>query len=549
MEFKKISYAHQVFDKIPDLDASPFNIIFKGYIQNDMYRDVVVLFRRMINEDVRPNCFTFPMVLKSCGKLMALLEGEQVHCVVIKFGFMYNTFVGSTLIDMYSNGARVKCAYRVFNEMVIRNVFTWTSMINGYIANGDLVSARMLFDLTPERDVVLWNRMITGYIECRDMEEAQKLFNAMPNKDLMSWNTLLNGYANNGDVEGCEQIFEEMKERNIFSWNGLIGGYAHNGLFSKVIDAFKRMLNESDVKPNDATLVNVLSACTRLGALDLGKWVHVYAESNGYKHNVYVSNGLIDMYAKGGVVGNAVDVFRSMDKRDLISWNTIINGLAVHGRGSDALSLFDDMKNFGVKPDGITFIGVLCACSHMGLVEAGFGYFNSMMNEYSIVPQIEHYGCMVDLLGRAGLLEQAVNFVEKMPIQADAVIWTALLAACRVYKNIDFARLALQKLIELDPKNPANYVVLANICGDARRWKDVAEMKVAMRDTGSRKVPGCSLIEVDDEVAEFYCFDERHSKSKEIYGALRSLMKALRSSGYVPDFMEVGQESPLFLVD
>ncbi|KAJ8548297.1 hypothetical protein K7X08_030766 [Anisodus acutangulus] len=292
------------------------------------------------------------MVLKSCGKLMALVEGEEVHAIVVKFGFMKNTFVGSTLIDMYSSGARVKCAYRVFNEMVLRNVFTWTSMINGYIANGDLASARMLFDLAPERDVVLWNRMITGYIECRDMEEARKLFDVMPNKDLMSWNTLLNGYANNGDVEGCENLFEEMQERNIFSWNGLIGGYAHNGCVTEVINAFKRMLNESDVKPNDATLVNVLSACTRLGALDLGKWVHVYAESNGYKHNVYVANGLIDI-----------------------------------------------------------------------------------------------------------------------------------------------------------------------------------------------------LIEVDDEVAEFYCFDERHFKSKEIYGALRSLMKALRSSGYVLDFMEVGQESPLFLVD
>lgn len=541
MEFKKISYAHQVFDQIPDLqDASPWNIMFKGYIQNDMYRDVVVSFRRMMNEDVSLNCFSFPMVLKSCGKLLALVEGEEVHGVVVKVGFLTNTFVGSTLIDMYSSVGRVKCAYRVFNEMVLRNVFTWTSMINGYIANGDLVSARMLFDLAPERDVVLWNRMITGYIECRDMEEARKLFDVMPNKDLMSWNTLLNGYANNGDVEGCENLFEEMKERNIFSWNGLIGGYAHNGRFTEVISAFKRMLNESDVKPNDATLVNVLSACTRLGALDLGKWVHVYAESNGYKHNVYVANGLIDMYAKCGLVGNAVDVFRSMDKRDLISWNTIINGLAVHGRGSDALSLFAEMKNSGVEPDGITFIGVLCACSHMGLVADGFAHFNTMANDYSITPKIEHYGCMVDLLGRAGLLEQAVKFVEKMPVQADAVIWTALLGACRVYKNIDFARLVLQKLIELDPKNPANYVMLANICGDARKWKDVAELKVAMRDTGSRKVPGCSLIEVADEVAEFYCFDERHSKSNEIYGALGSLMKASKSSG---------QESPLFLLD
>nr|XP_027102661.1 pentatricopeptide repeat-containing protein At3g29230-like [Coffea arabica] len=537
----QVSYAHTVFDGIHSRNASVYNAMFKGYLDYEMLNEVILLFNDMIRENVSPNGYTFPMVLKSCLRLMALKEGEMVHSLVLKFGFKSNTYVGSTLIEMYARAGQVSCACRVFAEMVLRNVVTWTSMINGFVLNGDLVSARRLFDLAPERDVVLWNTMLLGYIEHVDMAEARKLFDVMPNKDLMSWNTMLNGYANNGDVERCEELFEEMPQRNIFSWNGLIGGYAHNGRFVEVLGTFKRMLNESDVQPTDATLVNVLSACARLGALDLGKWVHVYAESTGYKDNLYVCNGLIDLYAKCGMIESAINVFRNMGRKDLISWNTIINGLAVHGHGAYALKLFSEMKLEGEKPDAITFIGILCACSHMGLVDEGFQYFQSMVDEYSIAPQIVHYGCIVDLLGRAGLLEQAVDFVNKMPVKADAVIWTTLLGACRVHKNVEIAELALQKLIQIEPRNPSNYVMLGNIYRAAKIWKDVARLKVAERDTGSRKLPGCSSVEVEDGVVEFYSFDERHSSSEEIYDALRGLMNVLLSDGYVPDFVELGQ--------
>ncbi|KAG8366623.1 hypothetical protein BUALT_Bualt17G0099000 [Buddleja alternifolia] len=507
----------------------------KGYLQNDVYNEVMVLFGDMMRENVKPNCYTLPVVLKSCSKILALREGEEVHCLAIKNGFKSNTYVGTNLIELYSETGCIGCAYRVFTEMVLRNVVSWTAMINGYVANGDLVSARRLFHLAPERDIVLWNKMVTVYTECGDMVEAKKLFEAMPGKDLMSCNTLLNGYANNGDIEGLERFFETMKERNIFSWNGLIGGYAHNGRFVEAIDAFKRMLTETNVKPNDATLVNVLTSCARLGALDFGKWVHEYAESNGYKGNIYACNGLIDMYAKCGLVGCSIDVFKGMEKKDLISWNTIINALALHGDGAEALRLFSEMRISGEKPDGITFIGILCACSHMGLVKEGLDHFHSMSKNYSIEPRIEHYGCVVDLLARSGLLEQAVEFVHKMPIKADSVIWTALLGASRVHKKIEFAEVALEKLIELDPKNPANFVMLSNVYGEARKWDDLARLKVAMRDTGSRKVPGWSSIETDDGIVEFYSFDERHCKTDDIYYALRSLTKLLRLSEYESD--------------
>ncbi|OWM73605.1 hypothetical protein CDL15_Pgr026704 [Punica granatum] len=538
-ETKEIGYARKVFDQIPDPHVSLWNAMFKGYCRNEMYSNVVALFGYMKGMDVVPNCFTFPIILKSCGKIGALVEGREVHCFVIKAGFRGNPFIGTSLIDMYSGGGEISSAFKAFSELHDRNVVAWTSMVNGYISCGDIVSARSLFDLAPGRDIVLWNTMVSGYIEIGDMVEARKLFHQMPNRDVMSWNTMLNGYASNGDIGSCEALFEEMPERNVFSWNGLIGGYSRSGDLSKVLDSFKRMWIEANVRPNDATLVTVLSACAKLRALDLGQWIHVYSDNNGYRGNVYVGNALMDMYAKCGIVANAVDVFMRMERKDLISWNTIINCLAVHSRGSEALSMFQQMKHTDVNPDGITFVGVLCACTHMGLVTDGFSYFQSMIDDYLIEPKIEHYGCMVDLLGRAGLLAQAVDFVGKMPIKADAVIWTALLGACKIYKNVEVAELALERLIEIEPENPSNYVMLSNIYGDLGRWKDMARLKLAVKETGFRKPPGCSSIELADGVVEFFSLDERHPDKDTIYDVLKGLVKLLKSSGYVPDLMEL----------
>ncbi|EEF28413.1 pentatricopeptide repeat-containing protein, putative, partial [Ricinus communis] len=382
--FKRMRHAHKLFDQIPEPNVSNWNAMLKGYSLNDSHREVIVLFRKMISMDILPNCFSFPIVIKSSVKINAFKEGEELHCFVIKSGCRANPFVGTMLIDLYSSGRMIVSAYRVFGEMIERNVVAWTSMIKGFILCNDIETARRLFELAPQRDVVLWNIMISGYIDIGDLVRAQELFHKMPNKDVMSWNTLLNGYANGGDIEACERLFEEMPERNVFSWNGLIGGYAHHGCFLEVLSSFKRMLVDGIVVPNDATLVTVLSACARLGALDLGKWVHMYAQSNGYKGNVYIGNALIDMYAKCGNVENAIVVFKSLDKKDLISWNTLIGGLAVHGRAADALYLFSRMKDAGEKPDGITFLGVLCACTHMGLVDDGFSYFQSMTTVSSL---------------------------------------------------------------------------------------------------------------------------------------------------------------------
>ncbi|CAN8293770.1 unnamed protein product [Cochlearia groenlandica] len=418
----------------------------------------------------------------------------------------------------------VASANKVFCEMAEKNVVTWTSVINGYVLNKDLVSARRFFDLSPERDIVLWNTMVSGYIESGNMMEAKSLFDQMPCRDVMSWNTVLEGYANVGDIEACARVFEEMPKRNIFSWNGLIKGYAQNGQLSKVLDSFKRMVVEGNVVANDATLTLVLSACAKLGALSFGKWVHNYGENLGFnKVSANVKNALVDMYAKCGAIEIAMEVFKGIKTRDLISWNIIINGLAAHGHGTEALDLFHEMRNCGVRPDKVTFVGVLCACRHMGLVEDGLSYFKSMSTDYSITPQIEHCGCVVDLLSRAGLLTQAVEFIDKMGTKADAVIWTTLLGASKVYKKVEVGELALEELIKLEPRNPANFVMLSNIYGDLGRFDDAAKLKVAMRDTGYKKEAGVSWIETDDGLVKFYSSGEKHPRTEELQMILREV--------------------------
>ncbi|KAK9127496.1 hypothetical protein Syun_016293 [Stephania yunnanensis] len=515
---------------MPEPNVLLWNAMLKGYSQSDLFRETLVLFSRMKGRNVSPNCFTFPFVLKSCVKIRAFEEAKKVHCLVVKNGCFGNRFIGTLLIDVYSGGGDVVCAFGVFDEMPVRNVVAWTSMISGYISSGDVEAARRLFDLAIERDVVLWNTMVSGYVGVGDMGAARKLFREMPMRDVMSWNTVLLGYVSNNDVDGGEKFFEEIPVKNVFSWNGMLSGYARNGRFFEVLGTFKRMLVESAIEPNDATLVTVLSACSRLGALSLGEWVHVYAESKRLEGNVFVGNGLIDMYSKCGSIDNAIGVFNNMASKDLITWNTLINGLAMHGRGADALNMFDLMMNVVEKPDGITFVGVLCACSHMGLVSKGFLYFKSMTMDYFITPQIEHYGCMVDLLARAGQLNEAMDFVRRMPIEADAVIWSSLLGACKTYQNVELAEVALEKLIEIEPKNPANFVLLSNIYGDSGRWGDLARLKVLMREVKVKKPPGCSLIEVDDSVMEFHSLDQRHPMTDEIYQVLNELSYLSRKS-------------------
>ncbi|OAY75005.1 Pentatricopeptide repeat-containing protein, chloroplastic [Ananas comosus] len=493
--------ARHLFDQIPQPNAVLGNVVIKGHHEVGDHREALELFRLMIRRNVRPSHYTFPFVIKSCARMNRVgeIDGEEVHCVVIKTGFEGDAFVVPALIEMYAKMGRIGRARKAFEQMCEKNAVAVTAMIAAYLTVGDVGCAREIFDRTAERDIIMWNTMISWYSARGDIGTAQELFDQMTCQDVMSWNTLLLGYAECGDVEACERLFNEMPEKNVFSWNGLIGAYVRSNMNSEALNTFNRLLSSPDVEPNDATIVAVLSACSKLGFLNWGRWLHVYAQNNDFESSVHVGNGLIDMYAKCGCIEDAMTVFESMKVKDLITYNSILLGLATHGRGADALNLFDEVTSMGEKPDGITFLGVLSACVHMGLVEGGFRYFRLMTKKYLIEPSIEHYGCLIDLLGRAGLLNEAVEFMKKMSIKPDCVIWSALLGACQVHREIGLAEIVMSQLIKVGPEEVPNSVVLSNLYGGNKRWVEAARMKKMARESSLGRLPGCSLVEVNCE--------------------------------------------------
>lgn len=328
-----------------------------------------------------------------------------------------------------------------------------------------------------------------------------------------------------------------MSRRNIVTWNSVINGFALNGRAGEALALFRRMRDEDeDVEPDGFTVVSLLCACAELGALALGRRVHVYSIKQGlYGRNVHVGNSLVDLYAKCGSVEEGRKVFDEMgSKRNVVSWTSLIVGMAVNGFGKEALELFGAMERERLRPTEITLVGVLYACSHCGLVDEGFQYFDRMREEYGIVPKMEHYGCMVDLLGRAGLVEEAHDYIMTMPVKPNAVIWRTLLGACTMHKKLDLGEVASSKLKELDPGHSGDFVLLSNMYASAGRWRDVQKLRKYMRKGGVKKHPGRSLLELGNSVREFVMGDRSHPMTDEIYEKLEEIAKGLRKEGYVP---------------
>ncbi|KAG6408676.1 hypothetical protein SASPL_131694 [Salvia splendens] len=318
-----------------------------------------------------------------------------------------------------------------------------------------------------------------------------------------------------------------MPDRNLRSWTAMIAGFVRCGKPKRAIDIFREM-KQVGLKPNEATVVAVLAACADLGDLDLGRWIHDYSDKSGFTENVLVCNKLIDMYIKCGCLKAARDVFEGMKKRTVVSWSAMIQGLALHGNADEALGLFSEMIQMGMKPNDVTFIGLLNACSHMGLISEGRAFFARMTTDFAITPSIEHYGCMVDLLSRRGLLQEAYEFIKKMPITPNAAIWGALLGGCKVHKDIEMAEVAMRHIHELDPHNDGYYVVLANIYSEAKKWEDAARVRKMMKERGLKKTYGCSSITINGVVHEFVA-------GQSIFEKWNELLVPLRQKGYVPN--------------
>ncbi|XP_010228040.2 pentatricopeptide repeat-containing protein At5g08510 [Brachypodium distachyon] len=378
-------------------------------------------------------------------------------------------------------------------------------------------------------DPFLGSALVSFYAKSRLLDEARRVFDEMPRRDTAVYNALLSAYARCGLVDAAEKLFGEMTERNVVSWTAMVSGYAQNGRHEAAVETFLEMWEGAGVQPNELTVSSVLPACAAVGAMELGTKVEEYARGKGHLGNVFVTNALLEMYAKCGSIQRAWQVFQGIGhRRDLCSWNTMIMAFAVHGLWMEALALFHKLRMTGVKPDGITFVGVILACTHGGLVDEGKLIFNSMEADFSINPRIEHYGCMVDLLGRAGLLKEAYSMIISMPAEPDAVIWGALLGACSFHGNIELAETAVDKLMYLEPQNTANLVILSNIYASSGKWDGVAQVWKLLKEKDHKKSAGYSFIELDGRMHKFLVEDMSHPIFEEIYKTLDSVTMIMK---------------------
>ncbi|XP_058068005.1 pentatricopeptide repeat-containing protein At5g44230 [Magnolia sinica] len=475
------SYARHLFDHVHYPNPFLYTALIRAYALRGPFSQSLLLYSRMRRVGTRPLSFTFSALFKACAALPDVDAGRQVHAQTISIGgFDSDLYVNNTLIDFY-----VRC--------------------------GCLEDARRVFDEMPERDVISWTTLIVAYAKRGDMDAAEELFSRLPEKDMVAWTAMVAGFAQNARPRDALRLFERMQV--------------------------------AKVETDEVTLVGVISACAQLGAANYARWIRDVAERAGFgpETNVVVGSALIDMYAKCGSVEEAYRVFEGMTEHNVFSYSAMIVGFAMHGQADAAMRLFKTMvSKTEVKPNGVTFIGMLTACSHAGMVEQGRQYFESMLNDYRIVPSADHYACMVDLLGRAGHVEEAHNLINTMPFEPHGGVWGALLGACRIHGKPHIAEIAANHLFELEPNGIGNYILLSNIYASAGMWDDVSRVRKLMREKGLKKNPGCSWVESKDGVVhEFFAGDSSHPKVNDIKVVLEELLERLKQAGYTPKLRSV----------
>ncbi|KAA0057818.1 pentatricopeptide repeat-containing protein [Cucumis melo var. makuwa] len=537
-----IDYALSIFNHIDKPESSAYNVMIRGLAFKRSPDNALLLFKKMHENSVQHDKFTFSSVLKACSRMRGLKEGEQVHALILKSGFKSNEFVENTLIQMYANCGQIGVARHVFDGMPERGIVAWNSMLSGYTKNGLWDEVVKLFQKILELNIGFDDvTMISVLMACgrlANLEMGELIGEYIVSKGLRRNNTLMTSlidmYAKCGRIDTARKLFNEMDKRDVVAWSAMISGYAQADRCKEALNLFHEM-QKGNVDPNEVTMVSVLYSCAMLGAYQTGKWVHFYIKKKKMKLTVTLGTQLIDFYAKCGYIDRSVEVFKEMSFKNVFTWTALIQGLANNGEGKMALEFFCLMLENDVKPNDVTFIGVLSACSHACLVDQGRNLFNSMRRDFDIEPRIEHYGCMVDILGRAGFLEEAYQFIDSMPFPPNAVVWRTLLASCRAHKNIEMAEKSLEHITRLEPTHSGDYILLSNTYALVGRVEDAIRVRSLIKEKEIKKTPGCSLIELDGVVHEFFSEDGEHKHSKEIHDALDKMMKQIKTLGYVPN--------------
>lgn len=463
-----LSYANTVFRLVPRKTLFVYNAMIRAYasrIHDRNSKRPLILYKQMLFDSITPDCITFPFLLKHCVSRVDGLVGPSVHSHIVKFGFHSDVFVQNSLITLYS--------------------------------------------------------------QCGSVDNARRVFDEMSNRDIVSWNSIVIGYLRNSELDMALELFRRMNRRNIVTWNSIITGFVQGGSPKEALEFFYEMQVSGDdmVSPDKMTIASVLSACASLGAVDQGTWVHDYLNRNEMECDMVIATALVDMYGKCGSLSRALDVFRSMKNKDVLAWTAMLSAFAINGNGREAFELFLDMEMAGVRPNAVTFTALLSACAHSGLTELGRWCFCVMRHAYHIEPQVQHYACMVDILGRAGLFDEAEGLIRNMPMEPDVFVWGALLGGCQMHQNFQLGEKVAWYLIALEPLNHAFYINLCDIYAKARRFDHVKEIRALMKEKGIEKtVPGYSMIEVDGVLHEFSVRGSPQVLMTEIKSVLASLI-------------------------
>ncbi|CBI28351.3 unnamed protein product, partial [Vitis vinifera] len=545
MKTESVEDGERVFDEMRVKNVVSWTSLLAGYRQNGLNEQALKLFSQMQLEGIKPNPFTFAAVLGGLAADGAVEKGVQVHTMVIKSGLDSTIFVGNSMVNMYSKSLMVSDAKAVFDSMENRNAVSWNSMIAGFVTNGLDLEAFELFYRMRLEGVKLTQTIFATVIKlCANIKEMSfakqlhcQVIKNGSDFDLNIKTALMVAYSKCSEIDDAFKLFCMMHGvQNVVSWTAIISGYVQNGRTDRAMNLFCQMRREEGVEPNEFTFSSVLNACAApTASVEQGKQFHSCSIKSGFSNALCVSSALVTMYAKRGNIESANEVFKRQVDRDLVSWNSMISGYAQHGCGKKSLKIFEEMRSKNLELDGITFIGVISACTHAGLVNEGQRYFDLMVKDYHIVPTMEHYSCMVDLYSRAGMLEKAMDLINKMPFPAGATIWRTLLAACRVHLNVQLGELAAEKLISLQPQDSAAYVLLSNIYATAGNWQERAKVRKLMDMKKVKKEAGYSWIEVKNKTFSFMAGDLSHPQSDRIYLKLEELSIRLKDAGYYPD--------------
>lgn len=573
--FNSLDDAHLVATNTSSQNPLQWNVLISSYVKRGHFEEAILAYKHMCQKQIKPDNFTYPTILKACAELSNLDFGKEVHMSIDASSLSTDLFVQNALISMYGKCGDLDTARSIFNGMLIKDEISWNSMISEYASKDMWNEAFMLFESMQEAgiqsNVITWNTIAGGCLRTGNFKGALELVGQMrvslchldpvaliialgASSHLCSLklgkeihglavrnssidyvnlkNALITLYSRCGDLTHAYTIFRSIEAKSIISWNSIISGFAQWDRSEEATFLFRELFH-MDFKPNYVTLAGILPLCARVANLKHGKELHCYiAKRAEFWGCLLLWNSLIDTYARSGKVLVARRLFDLLDERDAVTYTSMISGYGVQGDGKVALNLFEEMIRSHIKPDAVAMVSVLSACSHSGLVNHGQSLFEKMQTVYGISPKLEHFSCMVDLYGRAGLLNKATEILLSMPCKPTPELWATLIGACLVHGNKDIGEWAAGKLLELKPQHSGHYVLIANMYAAAGCWSKLVEVRSFMRDLGVRKEPGCAWVDIGAGVSPFLVDDTSNSQSAEIFLLLRGLTKQMKDVDY-----------------